>query len=218
MLTKGIMFAKDTKNGSDEDEFQHALNLIESWSSDNQFTINVSKWKIMKFAGETMEKVDSFKYLGITLDPKLYFGLNTADVTVRATRLVAASARLARYFGNKKMNPISFNIYIDPLLIYAAPAWAHCAQSKIDELATGSAPRVLSNYLPYPERLCSKHTYHAVTAHIYHRECWNENHEGGMQNHIEGGLVKFSLYTTTTRQKSAIVSGPCKNSTVQEGN
>ena len=90
-------------------KMQHAINLISKWCINNCLTINEQKTKWMYFNnfqrknpmfilnGSTLERVETFTYLGLTLDPELKFVQHRAN-TVRNIRNKIVQTARARVF------------------------------------------------------------------------------------------------------------------------
>ena len=98
---------------------QHAINLISQWCVRNCLTVNEKKTKwmfynnfqrinpIFTLNGAILEKVDSFTYLGLTLDPELKFIQHRVNTVRNIRNKIVQSAR-ARVFINI---PTSLTIY-----------------------------------------------------------------------------------------------------------
>ena len=96
-VTEISLFADDTaivgsgKTPMFLKEISKDIQSFDDWCNVNKLSINTDKSKLMafgkdlsdskiSFAGQTMENIDSFKYLGIEVDKKLNFNNQTEKI------------------------------------------------------------------------------------------------------------------------------------------
>lgn len=183
--TRIFQYADDTVlvqpilGGHSEDELQFSISALAAWAETNGMGINANKSAIMKFTKhrpdsltqyqlkeETIPVVHSFKYLGVTLDEKLTFGIHTQNIKERCCRLVFAASRLCKTLKNHGLMMRLYQTYIDPIACYAAMVWSF--RTKTTMAVAGEAHRIATrlclkippsplatNYMTYPDR-CRK--------------------------------------------------------------
>lgn len=84
----------------------------------------------INFLGSSISWGDSIKYLGMTLDRKMTFKPHTEDVCMKVSKCIHALYPLI----NRKSQLSQFNkllifkVAMQPILLYAAPVWNHCAK------------------------------------------------------------------------------------------
>ena len=118
---------------------QSDINSIADWINEHYLSLNSSKCKCMTVTrlrqhsvspptlllnGEPMEKVDSYKYLGITLTSDLTWSDHIRNITAKSRRLVGL---LYRQFYKWSSPATLSRLYVSlvrPLLEYASPAWS----------------------------------------------------------------------------------------------
>ena len=118
---------------------QSDINSIADWINEHYLSLNSSKCKCMTVTrlrqhsvspptlllnGEPMEKVDSYKYLGITLTSDLTWSDHIRNITAKSRRLVGL---LYRQFYKWSSPATLSRLYVSlvrPLLEYTSPAWS----------------------------------------------------------------------------------------------
>lgn len=146
------MFADDLVTASENiDELQQALSALSIWCQENSMTVNTSKTKALKFrrAGSTgnrklyvnrteIEFVQSFKYLGITMQPALGFHEHVNQLLTRTASAIVCLAELQKMPLTLAMK--IFEIKIMPTLRYGmrciSPRLSKTVMEKLDRNKT----------------------------------------------------------------------------------
>ena len=126
------LFADDTAIvGSGEtraflEEFRTDTQRLNDWCNVNKLSINTDKSELMGFGkampdasisitGENMENKDSFKYLGIEINKKLNFNMQTVKVCTKNSKFIGVLYRRRSCFSKQAL--IKFYIaYVIPLI------------------------------------------------------------------------------------------------------
>ena len=77
----------------------------------------------------TLEWVDAFKYLGVTINNKLIWGGHITEVTARASPILNLPRDCHRDAKTK-----AYSVLVRPILEYSAPVWAPHEQQHINAL------------------------------------------------------------------------------------
>jgi len=109
--------------------------------------VNAIKTKVMVFGGQShgltikiqnavIEQVNSFKYLGVILDPMLDFGLQVDYTVGKAKRALNKISTLikGRQGISVKLGTDLFKSLIRPHLEYAIPVWANISDKDMEKL------------------------------------------------------------------------------------
>ena len=152
-----IMYADDTVlYVSDQDPMacvknsQRLLDELYRWCQKNKLTINISKTKHMFVARrkdqlpqvktkyvtvnkESLNNVDSYKYLGVDIDYGLSFDLMADNIYNRANRRLYTMKLIRPYITNGIANLI-YKTCIRPILEYADFLIDSCTKLKVDKL------------------------------------------------------------------------------------
>lgn len=100
--------------------------------------------------------------LGVILDSKLTFNKHAAMLNERASRLMYAAWRLAKYIKNPRMALKLYHIYIEPIVLYGAAVWTFRTKKQMQLIegshriatraALGSSPYpIMPNYIAYTD-------------------------------------------------------------------
>ena len=138
---KVIMYAGDTVmliTGVDllqlEQLANHILSVTFDWCNYNKLIINKTKTKYLifsnreaidinlKIGNDQIEKVDSFKYLGITLDTHLKYNAHVANLTMNMSQLSGITYRLGRNFDLYSAKQFYYS-FIFSKLSYGITVW-----------------------------------------------------------------------------------------------
>lgn len=144
-----------------------------------KFTKGTKVWRtVYNLSGKNITNVDQQLYLGVTFDRKLTFGAYTRELGAKSLRLATASARLAKYIGNRKLNMTFYNLYNLPLISYASFIWDKSkitVQKEVDRghhratiaaLSSACRPHI-AGYIPYLSRCEQLKT---TPAHLIRRQ------------------------------------------------
>ena len=114
---------------------QESINSVEQWSCSNYLSLNALKCKCMLIShkrhpvqplllnGEVLERVDTYKYLGILLTHDLSWSPHISAVCAKARRILGLIYR--RFYGNTDQDTIK-QLYISlvrPHLEYGSQVW-----------------------------------------------------------------------------------------------
>ena len=128
---------------------QSLVNECRSWSVENHMLLNASKTKTMvvtlkkhvslgdslSLDSKTIEKVDSNRFLGVTLDSHLNFAEHVSSVTLSAKRRIYGLVILKRSGVGLQSILHMYVSQIIPALAYAAPSWYPMInQQQIDKI------------------------------------------------------------------------------------
>ena len=143
------MYADDTSllvSSSDPLCLQNSLNLnmckIASWFQKNHLTLNISKTKLMIFGtpqnlskyqnislsynGETIERVDNFKYLGIVFDSHMTWSHHIDLITSNVSKRCGAIRRVKYYLPNFILKKLADSLVM-PHFDYCSHVWSNCS-------------------------------------------------------------------------------------------
>ena len=81
-----------------------------------------------------VERVDSFKDLGVLMDPKLSFNLHINKIINKASRTLGLIKRWAKEFKDPYATKLLYTSVVRPILEYASPVWCPRYQSHIDSI------------------------------------------------------------------------------------
>ena len=114
---------------------QDDLNQLQSWENDFNMEFHPKKCKVLtitnktkpiktsyKIHNETLENVESAKYLGVEIHKKLKWNIHVANTCKKANQTINFLQRNLR--GCKKSIKIkAYNIFVKPILQYASTVW-----------------------------------------------------------------------------------------------
>ena len=124
-------------NSSDQSDYENEIVNIENYCKENFLQINVKKTKelVIHFcrgnedrksvllAGESVELVHTFKYLGTFIDSKLTFGSNTDYCTKKAQQRLRLLRKLSFFNISKKALTMFYQAHICSILTFSISAW-----------------------------------------------------------------------------------------------
>ena len=117
---------------------QKDIRKMEQWAKEHNLSFSPGKTKVMLFTnkrkytkpklflgGKEIEYVDSFKYLGVTLDTKLTFQVHVDNISKRASRTMAQARRqMGKNWGLKpRICKWIYTSLVRPIITYASFAW-----------------------------------------------------------------------------------------------
>ena len=139
MYADDILLSQPFKSASDFSSIQSNINSISSWISSHFLTINSSKTKYMIVSlksqssfssfpslclnGSPLERVPSFKYLGVHISCNLSWQLHVKTICGKARKLIGI---LFRHFYRHSSLSVLFKLYISiirPHLEYCSSVW-----------------------------------------------------------------------------------------------
>ena len=134
-----VLYISDRDLGSIQSALSDDLNYVSDWLSANRLTLNVNKTKSMlfgtphmleesksidiNFGSEHIEQVESFKYLGVTLDSKLSFDVHLNNSAKRVAYKVGVSGRVRNYLSPRHLEMV-YNAIVLPHFDYASTVWS----------------------------------------------------------------------------------------------
>ena len=156
---EGIIYADDVDviiSGDNEIEMatymQEALDIQSQWADSHGLKFSIDKTKVMLFTrkyknfvrpelkldGKVIQYVDTFKYLGVTLDTKLSWKPHVKEQVKRAkASLMIGKRMLGKRWGLSPMiTSWLYTAIVRPMLTYGSVVWINCLAKKglVDEL------------------------------------------------------------------------------------
>lgn len=127
---------------------QEAINGLQMWAAENGLEINPSKTRVVSFSvresidhgyvigGQIIQHVNTIRDLGFWWDSKLKMDVHIDTTLAKAKKVMGAGIRVARLAKKRYINKVIYNVYVRPILEYAAPIWAYNAErtKKLDTL------------------------------------------------------------------------------------
>ena len=153
---KCVMYADDTTlllNSSDPNTLQNDLNSnlgrIADWFQANKLTLNIKKTKLMLFGskqslhkfkdvsliynGVSIERVEKFKYLGVTFDPQLSWNDHVNYLSSIISKRIGVIYRVKHYLPNKIINMLA-QALVFPHFDYCSSVWSNFSMHHSNEL------------------------------------------------------------------------------------
>ena len=142
-VVKLLKFADDScilgllSNDSDDLIYKEAINNFTSWCSDNKLFLNADKTKevIIDFRikpspilpvvinNQIIEQVNSYKYLGITIDNKLNWDLQANSVTKKINKRMFFLRKLCKFNVDSKLLNLFYTSIIESIICFCLIAW-----------------------------------------------------------------------------------------------
>ena len=124
------------KNDKDA-EYKECIEFVNNWCNENYLTLNVSKTKELvwdfrrqplptdpiEINGTAVDKVSTYKYLGLVFDSKLSFAEHVQKQVKKANSRIYCLRVMKKLNVSADVMVTFFNSCIPPLLMYAAPAF-----------------------------------------------------------------------------------------------
>ena len=160
VMCKTVMYADDTSllvNSSDPLCLQNSPNLnmrkIATWFKKNHLALNISKTKLMLFGapqnlskyqnisltydGETIERVDNFKYLGIIFDSHMTCHMtmshHIALIVSNVSKRCGIVRRIKYYLPNCILKKLA-DYLVMPHFDYCSHVWSNCSLTFLNRL------------------------------------------------------------------------------------
>ena len=136
-----ILFADDVKlfkkirNPENAVQLQIDIDSLAMWCEVNGMILNVDKCKMMTFyrgslmtysytiGNNALQRLESFKDLGVIMDPKLRFNLHINFTINKANGVLGFIKRWAKDFNDPYVTVSLFNSIVRPILEYAVVVW-----------------------------------------------------------------------------------------------
>ena len=157
-LCKTMMYADDTviffsaaQMMEIEIQLNMELNNLSEWLSGNKLILNLKKTEFMVFGthqrlrrqntdeaditlgGESVKHCDSFKYLGVILDPSLSFNLHIDYIKKKVSKTLGMFSRIRSSLTTEASNRL-YKSMILPILDYCSTVFHGCGKGNEEEL------------------------------------------------------------------------------------
>ena len=128
--------------------FQEDLTSLGQWEADWQMKFNVAKCHSMRVTwhqhhkqilfdyslhNQTLEYVQSAKYLGITITDNMYWGQHVSEISSKATKTLGFLRRNLA-FAPRSSKEVAYKTLVQPKLEYAAPIWSPHSKLQINQI------------------------------------------------------------------------------------
>ncbi|MCG8116962.1 MAG: reverse transcriptase domain-containing protein, partial [Candidatus Thiodiazotropha endolucinida] len=139
---------RDIYSPSDCRILQDDLDRLAQWEADWQMKFNVAKCHSMRVSRhlqdkqikfnytlhqQTLEQVQSAKYLGITITDDLDWGQHISEITSKATRTLGFLRRNLA-FAPRQTKDVAYKTLVRPQLEYASPIWHPYVKTQIQQV------------------------------------------------------------------------------------
>lgn len=153
--TKLCLYADDTAifcKSKSENELQclaqSQFEIICKWLKLNKLILNVSKTKVMLFGRKCkmknakldlyydehkLEKVDTFKYLGVVLDSRLDWSQHLSHITMKISRAIGCIRRIRMFLTHKNLINLYYAMIL-PHIDYCCTSWGIYSQTNRSKL------------------------------------------------------------------------------------
>lgn len=175
MYADDILLLHTLPSGLSISTAQLDLDNLTSWLSSNNLSVNLSKSKYMYFSFRhqsffnsipslllntlPIERVYSFKYLGLLFTCNLSWSNHISSIISRAKRLIGL---IYRQFYHQSSSQTLLSLYLTivrPILEYASPIWdpsSHSLSSSVESVQFFALKMVLKSWsISYPDTLSS---------------------------------------------------------------
>ena len=139
--SKSRLFADDTvayrfiTSANDPDKLQEDLQRLEEWEKEWDMAFHPDKCSVISFTrskspplnnytlhGQTLEKVTSTKYLGVTLEAKLDFTKHIENICANANRALGFLRRNLKVCSSR-IKEMAYKAMVRPIVEYACTVW-----------------------------------------------------------------------------------------------
>lgn len=151
---KVVQYADDTVfilTGTNLNEIFHQANLslikFSNWCSLNTLAINISKTKFVLFSpgkhdivphmyinNSLVSQVNSYKYLGLTIDQNLKFNIHINELKCKAAQLAGVSYKIGKYLSYSSALSFYFSL-VQSILAYHISLWGSSSVSNFNSLS-----------------------------------------------------------------------------------
>lgn len=147
-----VMFADDaainycSKNLDDLNRMMmEDINTLNKWFESNKLTLNLKKSKCMiihpkqksrkysldiKLNDVQIEQVNSFEYLGLTIQEDLHWDLQISKICTKMSRISGVMSRLGNSVNDQFLTSIYY-AHIQSHISYMSPIWGHSASEQL---------------------------------------------------------------------------------------
>ena len=135
-----VKFADDTALvdvSNNDDHFEAAVKDLQKWCGDHHLELNVKKTKEMvvdfrknrtqirelEVNGESVERVETYKYLGVHIDNRLTFADHIHHTYTKCQQRLYLLRRLSRLHVNHDILRAYYACHVESVITYAFVAW-----------------------------------------------------------------------------------------------
>jgi hypothetical protein len=145
--TSLLLSSKDPKDL--EYMLNHNLNNIAKWFTANELTLNIKKTKYMIFGsshilkklnnisvvynGTILEHVQTFKYLGVTLDPTLSWNCHVNNIISKTSKKIGVIRRIKHLLPQSSLSMLGSALVL-PHFDYCSSVWNNCSKFNLASL------------------------------------------------------------------------------------
>ena len=166
-------------------EYLNTVSHFTQWCLKNDLKLNVSKTKEMVFGSpqphhpiitnnETVETVDHFKYLGLTIDNKLTFEHHTTDIHKKGNQRLSAVRKLKGLHVAPHLLLLLYTSIVQPILLYCSTCFFNMLtvknRNRLTQI-TNTANKIIGLRTPKLQELNDKaiaRVAHAISLDITH--------------------------------------------------
>jgi len=170
MYADDLAYIKPLVNAKDEEELQEDVEKLARSYEGLKLSLNAKKSVCMimtpkpsgeeldlKMGGDTIKQVETFKYLGVDLDPKLTYKNHVARIAVKGKQVLGALCRTIRKWADPAVFERLYKTTVEPIIGYAIESWYPSQvvlQNKIERVKKYAAKLVANNFTkPYADLL-----------------------------------------------------------------
>ena len=161
---KIIKYADDTIvlgliNDNDETEYRHVISHLSYWCCDNHLDLNVTKlWKLffdfrkkpnnkqpIILSGSNVNLVESYKYLGVTIQNNLKWNIHVRNQVKKANRRMFHVRCLRKLCVQNNIICLFYNSVVSSVLAYAISCFYSACNDQLK-----------NDLCKFPKEMCSK--------------------------------------------------------------
>ena len=144
-----VLYVTDNHGHTAARKLQRDLDIFSHWCKANKLSLNAKKTKHMNFGtrnqtkkctiiqlaidGKAIQRVPSFKYLGVILDPTISFRAHIEHVSNTVSHKMFMLSKVRRYLNNESMLCI-YRSMVLPYLDYADVAFSGASSNLLEKL------------------------------------------------------------------------------------
>lgn len=174
-----LMFVGGVSAQEVEEKLNEAMSSLQRWLKDNNMVLNVNKTKVMviqkpqdrrvhtikiTYNNETLEQVQEFKYLGITVDNKLGHKIHAENVDKKINTNIKTIHRIKRRI-SKNVLSLLINTYINSVVDFGLTTWSTVGHNSIQHIQERIDNLISVYFYPKLATLYNKSFWSEKTAH-----------------------------------------------------